>query len=228
MRTKLLWALLAGWTLPLYATQPGDTLEQVLAERGKPLSRADGGSTTILNYPDASIQLKDNQVVTIRTKGEAQGPVTHAVTPPPSARRTSGAATLNTAEDSGDWMTDYNAALAQAKEQNKQVFLFFTGSDWCGWCKRLNREILATDEFARYASDKLILVKLDFPRSIPQSANLKAQNRQLAKMYQIQGYPTVVVLSPSGKLTGQLGYQEGGPGPFVRALKKLEKQSSQL
>ena len=129
-------------------------------------------------------------------------------------------AALSAAEDM-TWTTDYKAALAQAKAQNRHVFLFFTGSDWCSWCKRLNREILSTDEFKEYAGKKLILVELDFPRGKPQSNEVKEQNAKLADRFKIEGYPTVIVLNSSGKKVGELGYQEGGPSPFVEALDKL-------
>jgi protein disulfide-isomerase len=119
------------------------------------------------------------------------------------------------------WTTDYKAALAQAKAQNRHVFLFFTGSDWCSWCKKLNREILSTDEFKDYATKKLILVELDFPRGKPQSNEVKEQNAKLADRFKIEGYPTVIVLNSSGKKIGELGYQEGGPSPFVDALSKM-------
>lgn len=119
------------------------------------------------------------------------------------------------------WTTDYAAAVKEAKAQNRQVFLFFTGSDWCGWCKRLNREILATPEFAQFAGEKLVLVELDFPRSKPISPAVKAQNAKLAKEHGIEGYPTVIVLDGAGRKVGELGYQAGGPGPFIDALKKM-------
>ena len=129
-------------------------------------------------------------------------------------------AALSAAEDV-TWTTDYKAALVQAKAQNRHVFLFFTGSDWCSWCKRLNREILSTDEFKEYAGKKLILVELDFPRGKPQSNEVKEQNAKLADRFKIEGYPTVIVLNSSGKKVGELGYQEGGPSPFVEALSKM-------
>jgi thioredoxin-related protein len=119
------------------------------------------------------------------------------------------------------WSTDYSVALVQAKEQNRQVFLLFTGSDWCIWCKRLNNEILSSPEFSRYAGEKLLLVEVDFPEHKAQSAALKGQNAKLAETYHIEGYPTVIVLDRTGKAVGRLGYQKGGPGPFLEALKKL-------
>jgi thioredoxin-related protein len=127
---------------------------------------------------------------------------------------------LSAAEDL-KWTTDYTAALAQAKSENRKVFLFFTGSDWCSWCKRLNKEILSQDGFKEYAAKNLILVELDYPRSKSQPREVKAQNAKLMDTYKIEGYPTVIVLDSAGKKVGELGYQEGGPGPFVEALGKM-------
>ncbi len=119
------------------------------------------------------------------------------------------------------WQTDYSAALAQAKAEKRKVFLFFTGSDWCSWCMRLNKEVLSTPEFARYAKENLVLVELDYPKNHPQVAALKAQNAKLADRYKLEMYPTVVILSSSGKKIDRLGYQEGGPEPFIARLSKL-------
>lgn len=120
-----------------------------------------------------------------------------------------------------DWSTDYNAALAKAKAENKKVFVFFTGSDWCGWCIRLQKEILMTAEFSQYAREKLVLVELDFPRNKPQPAAVKQQNRSLAQKMGVEGYPTVIVLNSSGKQVGKMGYQQGGPKPFIQRLSSL-------
>ena len=127
---------------------------------------------------------------------------------------------LPATEGSG-WTTDYKAALEQAKADDRRVFLFFTGSDWCGWCKRLNREILSTSEFNKFADDKLVLVELDFPRSKAQTAAVKAQNAELAQRFKIRGYPTVIVLDSSGKKVGQLGYQRGVTAPFIEAIGEM-------
>jgi protein disulfide-isomerase len=111
--------------------------------------------------------------------------------------------------------------LKQAKAENRHVFLFFTGSDWCSWCKRLNKEILSTPEFARYSKEKLILVELDFPKKRKLTPTVKAQNAKLADKYKIEGYPTVIVLDSAGSKLAELGYQEGGPAPFIARLGKL-------
>lgn len=122
------------------------------------------------------------------------------------------------------WTTDYAKALAQAKTENKQVLLDFTGSDWCPWCQKLDKEVFAQPKFQDYAKKNLILVEVDFPQAKPQSDDLKKQNNGLQDKYSIQGYPTVIVLNPDGKKIGELGYAPGGPDAFLASLAKLSKE----
>src|SRR5512140_2965556 len=63
------------------------------------------------------------------------------------------------------WMTDVPKALEKAKTENKLVMLDFTGSDWCGWCIKLNKEVFSKPEFIEYAAKNLVAVEVDFPRS---------------------------------------------------------------
>lgn len=119
------------------------------------------------------------------------------------------------------WHTDYAAALKQAKAENRRVFLFFTGSDWCPFCKQMTEEILSKPEFAKYSKEKLILVEIDFPRKHKLPAKIRAQNDKLADKYNLQIYPTMIVLASDGAKVGELRYQEGGPGPFIARLEKL-------
>lgn len=122
-----------------------------------------------------------------------------------------------------NWLTNYDTAKAKAKTDNKLVLLDFTGSDWCIWCKRLNAEVFSQPQFQSYAAKNLILMELDFPRTKEQSAALKKQNQQLAGSYQIEGFPTVIVLNSQGKMVGTLGYMEGGADAFIAALEKIRK-----
>ncbi len=119
------------------------------------------------------------------------------------------------------WMTDFDAAKAKAAEENKPMLLDFTGSDWCGWCVKLDKEVFSQKAFQDYADGALILVQLDFPRSKSQSDELKAQNEALLKQYEVQGFPTVLILSPEGKLVGTTGYQPGGAEAYVEQLKDI-------
>jgi protein disulfide-isomerase len=114
------------------------------------------------------------------------------------------------------WQTDFAAAKSAATQQNKYILLDFTGSDWCPYCIQMDKEVFAKPAFSSFADQKLILVKLDFPRRASQSPAEKSQNQQLAKQYSIEGFPTYVLLDPSGKeIRRQVGYLEGGPEAFI-------------
>ena len=128
-----------------------------------------------------------------------------------------------TASAESSWVTDYKKAQEDAKAGKKLMLLEFTGSDWCGWCMKLDKEVFSTPEFQNYASRNLILVKVEFPRRRPQTEALKKQNEQLAQKYDIQGFPTIIVLNGQGEKVGELGYMEGGPSPFLAKLETLPK-----
>lgn len=126
------------------------------------------------------------------------------------------------------WLTDFPAAVAKATKAGKPLLLDFTGSDWCGWCKKLHGEVFDTATFATWAQDKVVLVELDFPHRTPQEQALKEQNETLAKRFGIHGYPTIILLDPTGTtVLGKMGYQKGGPGPWTAAadgfITKAEK-----
>lgn len=119
------------------------------------------------------------------------------------------------------WETDFEAASLQAKKAGKLMLLNFTGSDWCGWCIRLDEEVFSQAEFKKYANDALVLVELDFPRRKELDASTKAQNEALAKKYEIRGFPTILILSSEGELLGETGYQRGGAVEYIEHLKQL-------
>jgi len=115
--------------------------------------------------------------------------------------------------------TDLPAALNQARSENKMVLLDFTGSDWCGWCKKFDKDVLSTDKFAGYAKSKLVLVTLDFPSHIKQDAALKQANQEIKKRFGVNGFPTFVLLNSAGRELGrQVGYLRGGPEAFIAEL----------
>lgn len=122
-----------------------------------------------------------------------------------------------------EWHTDLNKAVQLSEKTKKPIFLFFTGSDWCGWCIRLQKEVLKTPEFAEWAKKNVILVELDFPRKTPQSLELKQQNAQLAQAFGVRGYPTVWITrfekGADGKINfkplGNTGYLAGGPATWL-------------
>jgi thioredoxin-related protein len=127
------------------------------------------------------------------------------------------------------WLTDYQEAQKQAKSSKKLLLLDFTGSDWCGFCIRLHREVFSQPEFQEYARKNLVLMEIDFPRGKEQTQSVRMQNQNLAQQYNIGGFPTIVVLNGEGKQLGALGYIPTGPNDpplvrlFIEQLEKLRK-----
>jgi thiol-disulfide isomerase/thioredoxin len=134
------------------------------------------------------------------------------------------AAFVCAAARAAEWTENYPAALARAKKENKLLLLDFTGSDWCIWCKKIDAEVLTTPKFLSFADRRLILVKVDFPRSRQLAFDLKLQNGDLKAKYAVQLYPTLIILDPKEKVVlRQDGFDEGGPDAF---LAKFPKQAN--
>ena len=123
------------------------------------------------------------------------------------------------------WTTDLPAAQKKAKEEKKLVLMDFTGSDWCGWCIKLNKEVFDTKEFADYAKDNLVMVEVDFPNKKKQSTELKRANQALKEKYGADGFPTIVVLDSEGKeVWKKIGYMPGGPKAWIAKLEEVKKK----
>ena len=117
------------------------------------------------------------------------------------------------------WMTDFDAAKTLAKKESKPMFVVFTGSDWCPWCKKMENQIFATSTFKNALNGKVIFVKLDYPRNIAQDPATKKQNKQLAKQYSVNGFPVSLLLSSDGKEIERFsGFQSGGPEHFANKI----------
>ncbi len=120
------------------------------------------------------------------------------------------------------WETDFAKASAKAKAEGKYMLINFSGSDWCGWCVKLDKEVFSKGTFKDYAKDNLVLVLADFPRDkSKQSEKLQKQNEALKNKYNVGGFPTVFILSPDGKLVNKTGYQAGGPEAYVTYIKNV-------
>lgn len=120
------------------------------------------------------------------------------------------------------WETDINKAIAESNKTKKPMLLFFTGSDWCGWCIRLQKEVLKTPEFVTWAKKNVVLVELDYPRRTPQTDAIKTQNAGLQETFGIQGFPTIYFATaklkggkPSFTGLGSTGYVAGGPKAWL-------------
>ncbi len=119
-----------------------------------------------------------------------------------------------------NWQYNIEEALQKAEISNKHVFVFFTGSDWCSWCDKLNSEVFNFPVFQDYVQENMIMVKLDFPRSNIISKEQQDYNNARQAKYDIQGFPSVLILDSSGKVIVQTGYREGGAASYVKFLQE--------
>ena len=127
-----------------------------------------------------------------------------------------------------EWYTDVNQAINLSLQTKKPLFFFFTGSDWCGWCKRLQKEVFFLPEFKKWANENVVLVELDFPRRTQIPETTLKQNRELAQMFGVRGYPTVWFVSANieGEKVnfnqlGSQGYMAGGPSTWIKGANKI-------
>jgi len=123
------------------------------------------------------------------------------------------------------WLTNFDEAKKEAAAKNLPILADFSGSDWCGWCIKLDKEVFSKASFKAYAKKNLVLLLVDFPSSKSQSADLKSQNQKLAKKYGVRGYPTVLLLDKNGKVIGKTGYQPGGPEKYINSIKAMLAKS---
>ncbi len=142
----------------------------------------------------------------------------------------------NDAEDTADsptvaaaaesvWMTDFEAAKVKADDEGKDLLMDFSGSDWCYWCQRLDEEVFSRQGFIDEAGRHFVFVKIDFPSDKSgQSQALQQQNDRLARIYGIQGYPTIILAHPDGTEYARTGYRDGGPDAYLDHLQQLRQE----
>jgi thioredoxin-related protein len=132
-------------------------------------------------------------------------------------------------EESSSWLTDWEAAKTQAAKEGKHLLINFSGSDWCTWCIRLDREVFSQEAFLAKAKEKFVLVLLDFPEdSSRQSPELKQQNETLQEQFGVEGFPSIYLAKADGTPFAQTGYQDGGPEAYLTHLDGLLAQHAEL
>ncbi len=118
----------------------------------------------------------------------------------------------------------FAAVQEKAEKEKKPILLSFNGSDWCGWCIKLDNEVFAKKEFKKWANKNVVMYVADFPRKKKLPEDVQQQNRELANKYRIGGYPTVLLLNADGSVIARTGYQRGGAENYVRHLESLLKK----
>ena len=149
---------------------------------------------------------------------------------------------VNTAEG---WLINFEDAYQQSSSSNKPIMANFTGSDWCGWCKKLKKAVFDTEIFKSWSNKNVVLLELDYPRRTPQDPAIKQQNQSLQQTFRqfVRGYPTVLLfriertynedgstgrdnikLLPSPQLVmqgqGRLGYM-ASPEAFIQKAEQI-------
>ncbi|MDD5598109.1 MAG: thioredoxin family protein [Victivallaceae bacterium] len=118
-----------------------------------------------------------------------------------------------------EWMTDLDAAIKSAAQTGKPILVDFSGSDWCKWCIKFEKEVLSKKIFKDFAQKNLILVLIDFPNRKKQSPAQKQKNEALAEKYKVEGFPTLLLLDSKGKEIVRTNYFKGGPQAYIDFLK---------
>jgi thiol-disulfide isomerase/thioredoxin len=142
------------------------------------------------------------------------------------ARRARAEAEATKPELDFEWLDDYEEAIDLAKDHDVPVFVLITGSDWCGYCIKLKREVLDQDVFEEAAEGKLVLFEADFPRKKKLSGKLREQNEAVKKKFNARGFPTVVVIDPDNEkvLWRSVGYGGNASG-YIQALEAVIRKS---
>lgn len=118
------------------------------------------------------------------------------------------------------WGRDLDRAQRQAGAEQKRVLVSFVGSDWCGWCLRMRREVFAKPEFQNFAQTNLVLVEVDYPRDNRQSAIQREANDALARRLGVTSVPTLVLLDGSGQKLRSWGFEDGGARHYLAEFRK--------
>lgn len=122
------------------------------------------------------------------------------------------------------WLVSLEEANALSAKTGRPIMANFTGTDWCGWCIKLRREVFDTKEFKDWAKENVVLLELDFPKKLQLPDNIRAQNSQMQQALSVRGYPTIWFFTLTNDDKGQIninglgktGYVKGGPSAFIK------------
>ncbi|CAA6689619.1 MULTISPECIES: thioredoxin family protein [unclassified Lentimonas] len=225
----------------------GDSYKQVVKAIGKPDGDLSAASKRILTYGTAKVILRADKVTEVSDDLDSKLQVRNKNQESIEAKRKAGLVNYkgewmkpeqvealihaNAQEalknrskqsrnaNSGIWYTNFKQAASLAKSQNKKMLINFTGSDWCGWCIKLDKEVFSQTSFTQHAAQNYILLRCDFPKRTKLPAALQTQNQTLAKKFGVREFPTIIVLKPDGSVYSKGGYVSGGPSAFLSSIR---------
>ncbi len=128
------------------------------------------------------------------------------------------------------WVMDIGIAQEMARKEGKDILINFTGSDWCGWCKRLDGEVFSLPNFHETAGKQYIYLYLDFPRSEEAKANVvdEALNSKSREEMGVNGFPTIILADSQMRPYARTGYQQGGPEKYLEHIKELRGSGDKI
>ena len=127
---------------------------------------------------------------------------------------------------SQNWNYNFDDAKKQASEQDKNIIIVFSGSDWCAPCIKLDKNIWQSEVFQKEASKEWIIVRADFPRKKANTLSKEQteHNRMLADKFNQEGsFPLVVILDKNGKLLGKMGFKNVSPEEYIKMIHAFDK-----
>ncbi len=196
-----------------------------LPHRGKAANSL-AGKYGVRGIPALIIVSPDGETITKNGRDDVSGDPKGALakwtksgTSTPTATADSSGRKKNAGGSETKWLTNLDDALKEAKKSDKTVLINFTGSDWCGWCIRLKKEVFSKNEFKDWAEENVVLLEADFPRGKPTLGDAKEIKKRLGG--DVRGYPTILFLDAEGKVKGKSGYMKGGPGSWVKNAEKF-------
>ncbi len=124
--------------------------------------------------------------------------------------------------EAGKWTQDLDAATRYAADKDLPMMVMFTGSDWCYWCKLMDKDVFSAETFFKFAADELVLVAINYPKDkslVPEA--YQARNKKLGEQFKVRGVPTYVILGSDGKTElGRLSAGKGKtPESFIKEVK---------
>lgn len=121
------------------------------------------------------------------------------------------------------WMVSMEEAHAESKKTGKPIMANFTGSDWCGWCKRLDRSVFHQPGFEKWADDNVVLLELDFPKRFKLPQEVEQQNRSLQQQFKVRGFPTIWVFDADKNSQGQWDIKALGKTGYTKTLAEFQQ-----
>ena len=124
------------------------------------------------------------------------------------------------AENEG-WLVDIQEAHALSEKTGKPILANFTGSDWCGWCRRLTASVFSKPAFKKWADENVILLELDYPKRKTLPEDIRNQNASLQQAFKIRGFPTIWVFNLDQDEKGQFNIEGLGQTGYRKTVKEF-------